>query len=165
MGYQEQALPEQHKTVAIPLFHNKTHEPGVEKDFTTALVRQFAKSQAAQVVPRSSASVFLEGSIQKVQYKPVSFRDFFDSNRDRRSLSSSYDVIVHLNLKLIRKKDGKIIWERTLKEESSYRAPQIGIQEINSANALYNHQARLKSLRNIAEMMMVRAHDLMVEEF
>ena len=171
IGYKHHSLPGGYKEVAVLLFKNETQEVGLEKDFTNALIRQFQESQVAKIVDVSLSSVILRGSIKQVVYKPNSF---IESRRlpDGRlslppstALASSYDVIVRLNLKLAQKDTGKVIWERNMKEESSYHSPQIGISRLNSSNALYNHIARKDSIKEIAKEMMSKAHDLMIEQF
>lgn len=171
IGYRHHSLPGNYKKVAVFLFKNDTQEVGLETDFTHALIRQFKRSQVVKVVGLSSALVFLEGSIINVTYKPKSFIEPLRLPDGRLSLPSStvlvssYDVIIHLNLKLIQKENQKVIWETRMKEESSYHSPQIGMERINSSNALYNHSARRDKIKEMAENMMTKAHDLMMERF
>src|SRR5580692_9000125 len=69
-GNHDRAIPGGYKQVAIPIFKNLTQQVGMETDFTNALVREFERSQVAQITDRRIAPVRIDGTITKLQILP-----------------------------------------------------------------------------------------------
>src|SRR3954470_5944977 len=63
-GYQWRSLyREDVRTVAVPIFTNKTFRRGVEFQLTGAIVRQLEAKSPYKVVPKERADTILEGEI------------------------------------------------------------------------------------------------------
>ena len=172
MGYTQHGLLSHFQELSIPMFKNKTQIVGIEVYFTSSLIRKFARSKVAKVVDSSLAQVSLRGEIESVIFKSSGFSDTREQHllsdekiSTSKTLASTYDVIIHVRLKLIQRKDGKVLWEEDFREESSYQAPQIGLEKMNASNPLYNHRVRLEKIKEIAEETMSKAHNLMIEQF
>jgi hypothetical protein len=171
-GYQERNLPGGYTEVAIPVFKNQTKQVAIEGYFSNALIRQFNRSQVAKIAPAATAPVIIEGSIRSLKYTPGGQ---IDANRtDENSqvqlpantvLTVEYRVLMQASISLKRTSDGKILWQGGFENERVYTAPQVGLATINSANALYNHSARLEVIEQMAYDMMADAHDRMTENF
>ncbi len=174
MGTGERRLPEGYQLVAIPVFKNSTQEVGIEVPFTNAIIRELARSQIARVVNKTDAQVVLEGDILNVAYTVAT-----QSNCDPKSpaeicklaipqrtvLNTEYRITVSTKLKLRRVSDSKLLWEQDFNAEKSYLAPRVGLEGLNSANALYNRSARQENISSIASDMMAEAHGRLTENF
>ncbi len=65
------ALPSHLKTVAIPLFNNKTPFAGAPEDLTNQLTDAFMEDNSLAVVDESKADLVLSGSVESILVKPV----------------------------------------------------------------------------------------------
>lgn len=169
-GYAQRDLPGGFREVAIPVFSNSTREVGIEGEFTNALINQFNRSQVAKVVSSEAAPAVIEGNIVSVKYIENSQIDGNSGknniNLPRNSvLTIDYRLLAVAELKLRRKSDDRILWQGQVSTERFYTAPQVGLSVVNSANANYNHSARIDLLGNMAKDMMYQAHDQMTENF
>src|SRR6266511_175624 len=84
------SLPEHIKTVAVPVFKNKTQEPAVEHGITSAVVTAFVNSGRLKVVPLDQADAVLDGEIVGYAIEPLTF--------DRRLNAREYRLRVVLNI-------------------------------------------------------------------
>src|SRR3954464_15551144 len=72
-GYQWRSLyREDVKTVAVPIFQNKSFRRGVEFQLTRALVQQIEAKSPYKVVPKERADTILDGEITEVRLQNVS---------------------------------------------------------------------------------------------
>jgi hypothetical protein len=168
-GLSDRALPGGYSQVAIPVFKNSTQEVGIEMYFTNALIRRFGRSEVARVADKDSAPVVLEGTIKKIDTvlgpaltnQPGQLQTLPDNS----VLVTSYRLVVTAEVILKRKSDDKIVWQGSFQNEKVYSAPRIGAAIVNSADATYNHSARLQKISELAEEMMTEAHDRITENF
>ena len=84
------SLPGHIRTVAIPVFANKTQEPGVENFLTRAVVNAFVTSGRLKVVRLEDADSILEGEVTGYQLNALSF--------NRQANVQEYRLTVTLNL-------------------------------------------------------------------
>ena len=66
-------LPAHVKTVAVPIFKNKTQEPAVENVITAAVVNAFVTSGRLKVVPPAQADSVLDGEITGYSLESIAF--------------------------------------------------------------------------------------------
>lgn len=170
-GYVQRDLPGGYKQVAIPVFKNATQEVGLETYFTNELVRQFNRSQVAQVADKAQAPVTIDGQVKSVTYRQTSTVDGNKVDENKINIPSNavlaveYRVVVNADLVLRRNSDNKILWQGAFNNESVYAAPQVGMPIVNSVNPLYNHSARIELFETMARDMMAEAHNRMTENF
>lgn len=169
MGDSDRQIPGGYRTVAIPVFQNKSMETGIETYFTNALVREFERGRVGKVTERSEAQTTLEGTIDSVQYvvttqinNTLSGGGFLGPNM---VLNTEYRILLATTLRLRRNSDQKILWEGTFNGERSYLTPQIGIEGLNSADATYNQSARYQNIQAMATDLMNEAHNRITENF
>lgn len=168
-GFSERTLPGGYTQVAIPVFKNLTQEVGAEMPFTDALVRRFARSKVARVSDKDSSPLTLEGTVEnisildgsKVTNQPGGLTTLPSST----VLTTEYRIVITADLTLRRKSDEKVVWQGKFSGEKVYPAPRIGTPVLNSANATYNHSARMHTIALLAEEMMSEAHDRITENF
>lgn len=168
-GYAQRTLPGGYKQVAIPVFQNKTKEVGAEKYFTDALIREFNRSQVAEVIDRNGAQVVVEGQIKSMDFKPSSLASSSTSNNinlpTNTVLATEYQVIIVANVKLRQLSDQKVLWQSDFKAEQVYQAPQVGLATLNTVDPVYNHSAHKDVIEKLSRDMMNDAHDRMTENF
>ena len=169
IGTGERRLPEGYKLVSIPVFKNSTQEVGIEVPFTNAIIRELERSQIARVVPKSDAQVVLEGVVEKVQYEVANQVSCGTTGvclvPPGTILNTEYRVTVSTRLILRRLSDGQALWSEAFSTQKSYLAPKIGIEGLNSANALYNHSARHENISAMAVDLMSEAYGRLTENF
>lgn len=66
-------LPAHVKTVAVPVFVNKTQEPAIENIITAGVVNAFTSSTRLKVVPVDEADSILQGSITQYRLDLIAF--------------------------------------------------------------------------------------------
>ncbi len=65
------ALPSHLKTIAIPLFNNKTPFSGAPEDLTNQLIDAFMEDNSLAIVDESKADLLLTGSVESILVKPA----------------------------------------------------------------------------------------------
>ena len=107
-------LPGHIKTVAVPIFKNRTSEPGVENFLTGAVVEAFSTNGRLTVVGPEQADSILEGEVVGYQVQSVAF--------DPRANVQQYRLLVTLNLRFRDvKRDAVLFEQQNLQERSDFR--------------------------------------------
>lgn len=107
-------VPGHIRTVAIPVFTNKTQEPGVENLLTRAVVDAFVTSGRLKVVRPEDADSILEGEIVGYQLNSLSF--------DPRVNVREYRLTVTLNLQFKDVKKNVVLWRQEgVQEKADFR--------------------------------------------
>ena len=164
--------------MGIPVFVNKTEYTGIETSFTNALRSKFAKSKVAQIVEVNRAPAVIRGEITDIQIirggaidANESGDDFTDNGNsndelpDNTILTTEYRVLVTVYVKMIGAEANRQLWDGQFRGERTYTAPQARTARLNSANALYNDNARRQIIAEISEDIMAEAHDRISENF
>lgn len=108
------ALPPDLRTVAVPVFANRTAEPGVEGILTRAVVDAFATNGRLRVVRAEEADVVLEGEITGYQLQSIAF--------DPAANVRQYRLWVTLNLRLRDVRRQRLLFERSgVQERADFR--------------------------------------------
>jgi len=113
-------LPPHIRTVAVPVFVNRTQEPALENTVTAAVVDAFVSSGRLRVVPLGQADSVLEGEIIGYSLVPLAF--------DRNVNIQEYRLLLTLNLKFRDARQGGMLWHQDgLQEKGDFRlAGQAG---------------------------------------
>jgi len=175
-------IPEGVRTLAIPVFENKTLEPIVEEELTPVVIREFLRDSRIEVVSRSQAALVLQGSVTSYKESPLSF------DQDQNVLEYRITIVTHLIL--VRQSSGvttpdkeertdnesqrdrnvppidrrgfltpsigsnEILWERDVTESAEYRA---------SSDVMSTRVAKLLALREIARNLAQDAADRVLQ--
>jgi outer membrane lipopolysaccharide assembly protein LptE/RlpB len=102
-------VPPHIKTVAVPIFTNRTTEPAVEGLLTRAIVEAFSTNGRLRVVKPEDADAILEGEVTGYSLDSIAF--------DPRANVRQYRLTVTLNLKFRDVKRNTMLFE------------QVGFQE------------------------------------
>ncbi|HEV8640008.1 MAG TPA: LptE family protein [Methylomirabilota bacterium] len=109
-------LPAHIKTVAVPVFKNRTSEPAVENSITRAIVEAFSTNGRLRVVKPEEADAILEGEITGYQVDSVAF----DASANVRQ----YRLTVTMNLRFRDVRENKVLYERNgYQERADFRVP------------------------------------------
>src|SRR3990172_1119743 len=138
-------IPEGVRTLAIPVFENKTLEPIVEEELTPVVIREFLRDSRIEVVSRSQTGLVLQGSVTSYKESPLSF------DQDQNVLEYRITVITHL---VLVRQFSEILWERDVTESAEYRA---------SSDVMSTRVAKLLALREIARNLAQNAADRVLQ--
>jgi len=67
------SLPPHLKTVAVPLFENRTAEFAIAEDLTDAVLKEFTRDNSLKIGERGSADVLVEGAVISLEDRAGAF--------------------------------------------------------------------------------------------
>lgn len=107
-------LPSHFRTVAVPVFVNRTSEPGVENFITRAVIEAFSTSGQLKVVPPDRADSLLEGEIVGYRVEALAF--------DAQANVQEYRLWLTLNLQFRDVRKNVMIWRQDgIQERADFR--------------------------------------------
>lgn len=173
LGHSTRSLPEGHKTIFIEMFKNNSAEVGAEASFTQALMQELQRSGFAVVTSKDAAELIIKGTLLSIYSNDSSpIPRFFTADHSagtsrayNATLFRSFDLNVQANLKAIRARDQKLIWQTSLNGRKTYRGSELTKQGVRSSNVLYNQSRRAQTVKLIAQEMMQEAFDRFTETF
>lgn len=104
-------LPEHIKTVAVPIFKNRTLEPGVDTAITSGVVNAFSSGGRVRVVPLEEADAILEGEVVAYSLDGLAF--------DRSANVRAYRLRVVLNVEFRDVRRSALLWRQEGLQETS----------------------------------------------
>jgi len=105
------SLPDHIKTVAVPIFKNRTLEPGVETAITSGVVNAFSSGGRVKVVPLEEADAILQGEVVGYSLDGLSF----DTSANVRS----YRLRLVLNVEFRDVRRSAMLWRQEGLSETS----------------------------------------------
>lgn len=105
------SLPDHIKTVAVPIFKNRTLEPGVESAITSGVVNAFSSGGRVKVVPIDEADAILQGEVVGYSLDGLSF----DTNANVRA----YRLRLVLNVEFRDVRRSAMLWRQEGLSETS----------------------------------------------
>jgi outer membrane lipopolysaccharide assembly protein LptE/RlpB len=105
------SLPDHIKTVAVPIFKNRTLEPGVESAITSGVVNAFTSGGRVKVVPLDQADAILEGEVVGYSLDGLAF--------DRNANVRAYRLRLVLNVEFRDVRRSALLWRQEGLEETS----------------------------------------------
>lgn len=107
-------LPDDIKTVAVPVFGNRTGEPAVENLITRAVIEAFSTNGRLRVVAADAADAILEGDVVGYQLESIAF--------DPRANVRQYRLLVTLNLRFRDVRRNTVLFQRDgFQEKADFR--------------------------------------------
>ncbi len=169
LSSQVDALPNNVRRVHMPVFNNKSTEPGVEVFFTESLKTEAIKSGLVHLSGTEAESdAILTGVVNDIE---VTSDESVIEARDNAYLpnstvlSTQTKVTVSVSVSLKKKNSSEILWSSDFKQSRYYTPPQVTLPVINTANNLYNLSARRQTLETLSKEMMQLAFDRLVDNF
>jgi hypothetical protein len=161
-------------TIAIPYFKNKTFEPGAEKIFTDAFMREFIESRKLKIAGESQADVILYGTVRNLKEDSIA-----QSANDK---TLEYLLFMTVDLRLEERTTGKVLWSRKgmrhvedysvfdNSEQSSENSKSNGRRHAEDNPEYHDYiqlseAAKLKSIQKIAADLAERSHDSIMMGF
>ena len=119
-GYQWKSLyRDDVRTVAVPIFDNRSFRRGVEFQLTKAIVNQLEAQSPYKVVPRERADTILEGEISDIFVRTF-------SQDPRTALPQEQFYLVRVNFTWKDLRTGRILVERRRFEQTASFYPTLG---------------------------------------
>ena len=106
------ALPSHIRTIAVPMFGNKTSEFGVREDITDALIEQFTQDNTLKVVDQRSADSMIRGEIENIREQAGAY------NQNEQVSEIKVYVTVSAAFEDLKKKE--VIWEEQITQWGTY---------------------------------------------
>ena len=107
-------LPADVKTVAVPIFQNRTTKPAVETEMTRALADAFATDGRLRVVSRDAADAVLEGEVTGYELVSIAF--------DPAANVRIYRLVVTMNVRFKDMRRNTLLFHQDgLSEKSDFR--------------------------------------------
>lgn len=107
-------LPDHVRTVAVPVFTNRTAEPAIESFLTQAVVEAFATNGRLRVVTPGEADAVLEGEVVGYEIQALAF--------DPRASIRQYRLVVTMNLRFRDVRRNAILFEQArFQERADFR--------------------------------------------
>lgn len=107
-------LPVNIKTITVPVFVNKTEEPGIEVSVTNQIINQFQIDGTLSIVGEE-ADVRLDGEIVEYRREPLRF-----SGKDFKDVTE-YRLRIITRLTLLDLRTGQPMWkDRMIEGETTY---------------------------------------------
>jgi len=123
-------LPPHLKTIAIPVFENKSSEPTIQRPFTEALRRAFITDGRLRLVNnKSGADLLVTGTLTKYWIRAVAF--------DTDDVAIEYWVYLEANVLVQDQVENQVYLKQKLKTRWDYRADnRITTSEASRQEAL-----------------------------
>ncbi|MBI4774316.1 MAG: LptE family protein [Deltaproteobacteria bacterium] len=86
------SLPEDMRTIAIPVMQNRTNEPGLETTATRIFIEEFNRRTELKVVTEDRADVVLRGEIQDIYVSPLSYGANEHASERRVTLTMGFQL-------------------------------------------------------------------------
>lgn len=135
------------RTVAVPLFTNRSTEVGLEAILANALINTFAQTRALKVTPfEGGADFILEGKVYSVDNLSVAYQSVTQSTVRR--------VIVRVELTLKKPESGKVLWKDTeILQEDYVVEPNYQDGEATKAEGL--RRAAINMARRVLDKVLL----------
>jgi hypothetical protein len=116
-------LPPHIRTIAVPVFRNRTADPFVAQAVSRAVVEAFSTSGRLRVVPPEQADALLEGELVGYEIQSIAF--------DPRANVQLHRLLVTLDLRLRDLRQGRVLFERRgIRERADFRVAPVVAQTI-----------------------------------
>jgi outer membrane lipopolysaccharide assembly protein LptE/RlpB len=107
-------LPDDIRTVGVPIFKNRTPQPAIEAIVTRAILDAFASQGRLRVARPEVADAVLEGEIVAYDIASIAF--------DSRANVQQYRLVLTLNLRMLDRRRDTVLFQRTgLREQADFR--------------------------------------------
>lgn len=106
------SLPPNIRTIAIPMFENRTTEFGVREDITDALIYEFTQDNSLKVVDQRSADSIIEGTISTIREQAGAY--------NQQEQVKEIRIYVTVQAKFEDLKNKKVMWEEQISQWGTY---------------------------------------------
>ncbi len=100
------------ETIAIPIFEDRTAEPGLGLLISQRVRQRFIEDGRLRVVDGGGADVVLEAVVREYRLDPIGFRE---SDQVQR-----YRALVKIFIRLLDSRDGKVLMKQEIENDSEF---------------------------------------------
>lgn len=158
------------RKIFVDTFNNKTYRPGLEHNFTTAMVREIRKGGAFTVVGRrEDADAVLKGTLFHVDDLPSPGSVRLGDGRDS-TVATSFVAAVSCLITLT-DIDGRVIFSEAFSSSKGHPASLVILdnrlvdQQANATAPLINESEQRLAIRYLSEQIIFDAYQRMIEVF
>ena len=127
-------LPEHIKTVAIPIFQNRTPVPAVENFLTNAVVNAFSTNGRLRVTSVDRADSILEGEITSYLLQSIAY--------DAAANIRQFRLTVTLNLRFRDVRRNEVLFQRTgFSDRADFAVPSTVAETITTSESALQQAA------------------------
>ena len=127
-------LPEHIKTVAIPIFQNRTPVPAVENFLTNAVVNAFSTNGRLRVTSADRADSILEGEITNYYLQSIAY--------DAAANIRQFRLTVTLNLRFRDVRRNEVLFQRTgYSDRADFAVPGTVAETITTSESALQQAA------------------------
>jgi len=152
-GYQFQGrgtnLPPEIRSVAVPIFANRTFHTGIESEVTRALAEKFISARRLNVVEQNSADALLTGIVKSFVTTSVAVTG-------DTQITTGYRATLTVEITFKRQKDGRVLFKGEMSEWWNY--PVVADLAITENN-------KKEAVRQISHLLAEKVHELILENF
>lgn len=141
-------LPSHIKSVAVPIFRNRTSEPAIEGLITRAVVEAFSTNGRLKVVSRDQADAVLEGEIVDFIVTSIAF--------DKQASVQQYRLGVTVNLLMRDLRRNTVLFQQNAVHEQSDFRVQGAVSQTISSEETALRAAAVDIGRNIVSLAVTR---------
>ncbi|MBN2012856.1 LptE family protein [candidate division KSB1 bacterium] len=123
-------LPAHMKTIAIPMFDDRTSEFGVDQTLNDKLIEAFVKDNSLKIADPRNADSILEGTIRNVRYQAGAY----NSNEQVEDIK----VYITVDVKFTDVKQNTVVWEEQLTQWGTYNPNDADGQRAGLDDAIDN---------------------------
>ena len=116
-------LPPHIKTVAVPLFEDKTAEFGIDQQLTDALIEAIIMDNTLQIADLKDANAVLTGTITRVEERAGAYSEDEEA--------SDFNIYVSVKVTFEDRVKRRVMWEQSLSEFGTFQPGdrQTGLDE------------------------------------
>jgi hypothetical protein len=148
------------ESLAIPLFSSTSSQIGFEADFTKVIRQEFISQGRVPLVPEEKAQAVLIGKVVEIRADPLTYRSqdvTIGGNTSTFEVTKSRKLIVKLEIQMVDRRSGKVIWrEAGMEDQASYAV---------SGDPLEMRYTEQQALQKIAARLAKRIYLRTMERF
>jgi hypothetical protein len=148
------------ESLAIPMFSSTSSQIGFEADFTKVIRQEFISQGRVPLVPEEKAQAVLIGKIVEIRADPLTYRSqdvTIGGNTSTFEVTKSRKLIVKLEIQMVDRRSGKVIWrEAGMEDQASYAV---------SGDPLETRYTEQQALQKIAGRLAKRIYLRTMERF
>ncbi len=114
-------LPPHIRTVAVPLFENRTPEFGIDQSLTDGIIEAISQDNTLKISDPDNADSIIEGAIVRIEDRADTY--------DQAEQASAYRVTITVKASFTDRKDRKVFWDETLTQWGRYDNSETSREE------------------------------------
>jgi outer membrane lipopolysaccharide assembly protein LptE/RlpB len=148
------------ESLAIPLMESTSSSLGFEGDFTRIIREEFASHAKFPLVSREMASTVLIGKVYDIKTDPYTYnitQTYVRGEKTNYSATSARWLRIKLDVKLVDRNTGKVIWhDRKMEEKATFAV---------GTDPLANRYNEKRAAQEIARTLAQRIYQKTMERF